>query len=88
MLDNPEILDLLDTRELGVRSLNLAPDQADHLGRARQAGKIGVGNGLVLGEFRDVVLIDHDEAGQVMTPVTDHDRVRDIRAELQQVFDR
>ena len=64
------------------------PDQADDLRRARQARKVGVGNLLVLREFCDVVLIDHDEAGQVVPTIADHDRVGDIGAELQQVLDR
>jgi len=42
---------------------------------------------MVLGEFFDILLIDHDEAGQVRPLVADHDGVGNIGREFKLVLD-
>src|SRR5712671_3080519 len=86
-LDQEEFLDGLDPREIDVDRLDLALDQIlDRRGPA-QARIIGEGNVVVLRKFLDILLVDHDEAGEIRPLVADHDRVRDIGREFQLVLD-
>src|SRR6266571_4764020 len=86
-LDQVKPLDRLDAREIDVDLLDLAPDQVAHLARAAQAGVIGERDGGVLGEFFHVLLVDHDEAGEIRPAVADHDGVADIGREFELVLD-
>src|SRR3954468_18288950 len=81
-LDQEETLDGLDAGEIDVDRLDLALDQVLDLGRAAQAGIIGEGNVMVLRELLDILLIDHDQTGQIRPLVADHHRVGDVRREL------
>src|SRR5215475_1706637 len=64
-LDQIEFLDSLDAREIGIDCFDLAPDQILNLGRAAQARIIGEGDVVILGELLDILLIDHDKAGEI-----------------------
>ena len=82
------LLDLLDARELRVHAVDLALDQLLHLRRAG-TGWCSCENGIVvvLREFLDVLVVDHDQRGEVGAPVADHHRVGDVGRELQLVLD-
>src|SRR5690242_9766710 len=86
-LDQHELLDGFDAGEIGIHRLDLAPDQILDLGRAAQAGVIGEGNVVVLRELLDVLMIDHDEAGEIGPLVADHDCIRDIGRKFELVLD-
>src|SRR5712671_3989015 len=64
-LDQEELLDGFDTREIDVDRLDLALDQILDFRRAAQAGVVGEGNVVVLRKFLDIFLVDHDEAGEI-----------------------
>ena len=54
---------------------------------AAQAGEIGEGHSVVLGELLDVLVIDHDEAGEIWPLVADHHRIGDVGREFELVLD-
>ena len=64
-----------------------AGDQRLHLGRARQARVVAERDVVVLGEFLDVLQIDHDDGGQVGAAVADDDGVGDVGRELELVLE-
>src|ERR1700730_5250949 len=86
-LDQEELLDGFDAGEIGVHRLDLALDQILDLGCPAQAGVIGEGNVLVLREFFDILVVDHDKAGEVRPLVADHDGVRNVGREFELVLD-
>ena len=86
-LDQIEFLNGLDPRQFGVDRLDLALDQFLDLRCPAQACIVGEGDGVVLGELLDVLLIDHDEASQIGPLVADHDGVGDVGRELELVLD-
>jgi len=77
-LDQEELLDGFDAGEIDVDRLDLALDQILDLRRPAQARIIGEGNVVVLGELLDILLIDHDEAGEVRPLVADPRTVSEI----------
>src|SRR5664279_2115829 len=85
--DQEEFLDGFDPRKIGVDRLDLALDQILDLGCSAQAGVIGKGDVVVLGKFFDILLVDHDEAGEVRPLVADHHGVRNIGREFELVLD-
>src|SRR5450432_192067 len=86
-LEEPELLDLLDARELDVDARHFGADQLLHFLGARQAGVVAERNVVVLGEFLDIVQIDHDDGGEVGAPVADDDGVGDVGRELELVLE-
>ena len=42
---------------------------------------------MILSEFLHVLVIDHDQRGQIRATIPDHDRVRDVGRELELVLD-
>jgi hypothetical protein len=70
--EQEELLDLLDAGELLVHVVDLALDQRLDFERARQAAVVGERHVVVLRVFLDVLLVDHDDHGQVgrLSPMT------------------
>ena len=87
LLDQAEFLDRLDPREALIHLLDLRPDQVLHLARAAQRGEVGERHVRILSILRNVVVVDHQQAGQKLALVADHDRVGDVGGELQLVLE-
>jgi len=82
-----ELLDGLDPREIGVHRLDLALDQSWISAARHRLGIIGEGDVVVLGELLDILVIDHDKAGQIRPLVADHDGIGDVGREFELVFE-
>src|SRR3954466_13296596 len=85
--DQIELLDGLDAGEVDVDRLDLALDQVLDLGSPTQARVVGEGNIVVLRELLDILLVDHEQAGQVRPFVADHDGIGNVRREFELVLD-
>src|SRR5487761_2170070 len=70
-------------RELGVGFLHALAHQRVHLVLLRQVGVAGVGNIAPLGPVADRADIDIDEGAHHLAPVTESDRLPDMRKELE-----
>src|SRR5262249_829062 len=87
MFDQPELLDRLGLCEALIDLLDLRPDQVLHLARATKRGKVSELHVAVLSKFRNVVVVDHQHAGQILAPIADHHRIGDVGRELQLVLE-
>ena len=77
-VEQPKLLDLFDPGKLGVGLVHHRLDQVQHSLALGQAGIVAERDIVVLGEFFDIVLVDHDDGGQVRPLVTDQHRIGDV----------
>src|SRR5439155_824621 len=87
LLDEAELLDGLDPRELPVHALDLAPDQVPDFGGAAERGEVGERDVPLLGVVGHRLVVDHDQAREELSPVADDHRVGDVGRELELVLD-
>src|SRR5436309_6943004 len=87
LLDQPELLDGLDPRQLPIDAVDLAPDQALDLLSAAERGEVRERYVALLRELGDGLVVDHHQAGQELPLVADDHGVGDVRGELELVLD-
>ena len=64
-VEQPKLFDLLHPGELGIGLVHHRLNQGLHLWALGQAGIVAERNIMVLGKFLDIVLVDHDDRGEV-----------------------
>ena len=84
--NDAEILNLLNPRQLGIDAFNFSLDQAHNFRSARQTAKVGVGHLVLLGIPSHMFLIDHDQAGEVLSGVANDHGISDVGTEFQKTF--